>query len=276
MKRVLALVLSSAAATATMTAGATVASAERPDMCVSVNGELKVQHGSAECSSVAADGGANVARAKGEDSVAIAGLSEGHSRNKAMVNGDRSYAEAGSTVFWPVPGIEYLLPGDGNTARVNGDDSTAIAIDGEENTATVHGDRSAAVISGSRCRIGCSTSNSNTATVVGDDSTATISYGSDNVATVTGEDSSAAASGNSDTATVVGDRSSAAAVAGSGETATVEGDDSHALVVRSSGSTAEVYSDRASATAGPRTGPEQPYACADEPAEHAVDVDLCG
>jgi hypothetical protein len=272
MKRTLVAVVTSVTAIgAVVAADGMVASAERPSMCVSVNGDVKVQHGTAECSSVASDGAANVARVKGEHSVAIAGLTEGHYGNKAMVNGDRSYAEAGSRTF-------LHFRGDDNTAMVFGNDSTAVATDGSGNTAIVRGDRSEANIAGSICKVICSVTNWNTATVIGDDSTARISLGSHNTASVTGDRSYAGAGeGQLNAATVIGDDSSATAGRGSGQTATVIGDGSRAHINSASGGTAEVYSDDASAYVGPPRPipPQSGYACADEPGEHAVNEDLC-
>ena len=69
MNKVLVMVGVVAALTAA-TVG--VASAQGPNLCVSVNGEDRVELGTATCSSVESDGAANVARATGDDAFAVA------------------------------------------------------------------------------------------------------------------------------------------------------------------------------------------------------------
>lgn len=81
--------------------------AGRLDMCISVNGDEKVQKGTATCDSSEGDGAANVACAKGKGAIALAGFVEGASGNRATASGDDSTASAGA--------------GDGSTATASGD-----------------------------------------------------------------------------------------------------------------------------------------------------------
>ena len=59
-----------------------------PDLCVSTNGTVRVQKGTATCSSVAGPG--NVAIASGTSSTATAGFSDGDQHNRARASGDNS------------------------------------------------------------------------------------------------------------------------------------------------------------------------------------------
>lgn len=148
-------------------------SAERPDMCVSVNGgdangDPQVQHGTADCVSLASDGAANVARAMGDEAVAVAGENEGDSDNRATASGDFSDAFAGV--------------GDGNTATASGEGSSAVAAGGDGNTATASGDGSFAKAGG----LGHE-GDGNTAVASGDGSIAHAGDGDGNTAIASGE-----------------------------------------------------------------------------------------
>ena len=97
------------------------------DLCISINGDAKVQMGTATCSSVASgQGKPNRAFAKAANAEAIAGVDEGDSGNTATATGENSHAEA--------------LVGDNNTATASGDDTWADAGFGDNNTATASGD----------------------------------------------------------------------------------------------------------------------------------------
>jgi hypothetical protein len=69
------------------------ASAAAQDLCVSINGTVRVQTGTATCSSVAGPG--NVAIARGANSTATAGFSAGDQHNRAVASGNNSVAFAG-------------------------------------------------------------------------------------------------------------------------------------------------------------------------------------
>lgn len=90
---------------ATMVTTGTV-SAKGPNICVSVNGDVKVQKGTATCSSVQSDGAANVAIARADGAEAVAGSVEGDSGNRATASGVDSFA--------------FALLGDNNTATASG------------------------------------------------------------------------------------------------------------------------------------------------------------
>src|SRR4051794_3117369 len=64
-----------------------------PDQCVSTNGTVRVQRGTATCSSVTGPG--NVAIAQGTNSNATAGSSAGDKHDRARASGDNSLAAAG-------------------------------------------------------------------------------------------------------------------------------------------------------------------------------------
>src|SRR3954468_19565317 len=81
------------------------------DLCVSSNGTVRIQTGTAACSSVAGSG--NVAIARGANSTATAGVSAGDQHNRAIAGGDNSVAFAGI--------------GSGNTAIASGAHSGANA-----------------------------------------------------------------------------------------------------------------------------------------------------
>ena len=102
------------------------------DLCVSTNGTVRVQMGTATCSSVAGRG--NVAIARGTSSSATAGFSDGDQHNRARASGDNSLAFAGI--------------GSGNTATATGDGSFASAALGNGNTATASGTDSGATAEG--------------------------------------------------------------------------------------------------------------------------------
>ena len=115
-----------------------------PDKCISINGVVKVQKGTATCSS--AEGSHNKAKATGESSQAVAGASEGDQHNRATASGDFSFASAGGN------GNTATASGDGSSADAGGTGSTATAsgdgrprrAGGDGNTATASGDNSGA------------------------------------------------------------------------------------------------------------------------------------
>lgn len=106
-----------------LTAGPAVAG---PDLCVSTMGSVRVEKGTATCSSV--EGAGNVAIARGAQSRAAAGTTDGDEHNRSTATGVNSVAVTGN--------------GDGNTATASGDGSGADAVNGDGNTATANGDRS--------------------------------------------------------------------------------------------------------------------------------------
>jgi hypothetical protein len=191
-----------AAAVALMGAMAPIGavSAKGPDICVSVNGSVKVQKGTATCSSVASDGAANVAKAKAAGANAVAGFVEGDSKNRATASGVDSIATArngsrntvtasgdGSTA-----GVSY---GDGNTVTASGDGSSAELYLSHENTVTASGDGSSAELYFTGL---------NTVTASGDSSTATLWFAARNTVTASGDGATAIVvygSGNTVTAT---------------------------------------------------------------------------
>jgi hypothetical protein len=102
------------------------------DLCVSINGTVRVQKGTATCPSVAGSG--NVAIARGANSTATAGSSAGDQHNRAIAGGDNSVA--------------FAAVGSGNTATASGDGSVASAGVGDRNSATATGTRSGATAEG--------------------------------------------------------------------------------------------------------------------------------
>ncbi|MFC5141109.1 hypothetical protein ACFPK1_22930 [Actinomycetospora rhizophila] len=103
--------------------GAGVASAA-PDHCVSTNGTVRVQQGTATCYSVAGRG--NVAVAHGPGTNAEAGATPGDEHNRARVQGSNSTAVSGD--------------GDNNSATARGTDTGARAGNGSNNTAVARTD----------------------------------------------------------------------------------------------------------------------------------------
>ena len=164
------------------------------DLCVSINGTVRVQKGTATCSSVAGPG--NVAIARGANSTATAGFSAGDQHNRAVASGDNSVAFAGI--------------GSGNTATASADDSFASAGVGNGNTATSTGTHSGATAEGTN----------QTAIASGVNGSAVARFGENSRATASGDDSFANANGGDhNIATASGDNSSALAVTGNHNTA---------------------------------------------------------
>ena len=164
------------------------------DLCVSIDGTVQVQKGTATCSSVAGSG--NVAIARGANSTATAGFSAGDQYNRAVASGDNSDAFAGI--------------GSGNTATAFGDDSFASAGVGNGNTATSTGTHSGTTAEGTN----------QTAIASGVDGSAVVRFGENSRATASGDDSFANANGGDhNIATASGDNSSALAVTGNHNTA---------------------------------------------------------
>jgi len=115
-----AVVLTGAGLLVAMTAGPSSAAT---DLCISVNGTVRVQMGTAKCSSVA--GAGNVAIARGANSSATAGVAAGDTHNQARATGANSLAFTGD--------------GSGNTATATATGSFAAAALGDGNTATTTG-----------------------------------------------------------------------------------------------------------------------------------------
>src|SRR6476620_5369105 len=86
-----AVVLTGAGRPVAMTAGPSSAAT---DLCISVNGTVRVQMGTAKCSSVA--GAGNVAIARGANSSATAGYSPGDTHNQARARGANRVAFSGT------------------------------------------------------------------------------------------------------------------------------------------------------------------------------------
>lgn len=187
-------------------APAHMVSADAKDICISINGDTKVNtidadvtFSDASCESVESDQGrpniaiafdgsyaqagfestdsGNRAVASGTDSLAGAGYGD---NNTAVASGEGSYASAGY--------------GDNNSATASGGGSRAVAGDGNRNTATASGDSSIAL---------AALGDDNVALASGDDSFARATVGDDNAATATGA-CEATASGGDQTVTCTG------------------------------------------------------------------------
>ncbi|MDD7940807.1 hypothetical protein PHK61_20505 [Actinomycetospora lutea] len=118
--------------------GAGVASAA-PDHCVSTNGTVRVQQGTATCYSEAGRG--NVAVAHGPNTYAAAGDEPGDEHNRARVQGADSTAVSGN--------------GDNNSATAQGTDTGARAGNGSNNTAVARTDGCRADAQGQGTRTRC-------------------------------------------------------------------------------------------------------------------------
>jgi hypothetical protein len=118
--------------------GAGVASAA-PDHCVSTNGTVRVQQGTALC--YTHPGRGNVAVAQGPNTNAAAGDEPGDEHNRARVQGSNSTAIAGN--------------GDFNSATARGNDTGARAGNGSDNTAVARTDGCRADAEGQGTRTRC-------------------------------------------------------------------------------------------------------------------------
>jgi hypothetical protein len=178
------------------------------DLCISVNGVVTVQRGTATCSSVPSDvaGSPNIATARGAGSDATAGTDAGDSGNTAT-------AHDGGTAI--------AKQGDGNTAIASGPSAFAEALRGNDNTSIVlpypgtsenaqattqDGDSNLAVASGTGDNVAAvSGGNDNTVSTYGDNSYATHSNGNGNTLTATGDGSRVnLQNGNNNTLTATG------------------------------------------------------------------------
>jgi hypothetical protein len=176
-----------------------------PDLCISANGVVLVQRGSATCSSVPGEG--NLAIATGDHAAAYGGLQPGDDHDQATATG--------------VNAVALTAYGDNNSARAEGTLSTAGADDGNNNTATATGDGAHAL---------ANFGDNNTATANGGGAQA--QFGDNNTATATGFASAFAGQGNNNTATATasasGPHASATAAKGNNNTAIANGDGSFA------------------------------------------------
>ena len=185
---------------------------DEPQICVHVDGVLRVQNGTTTCASSQG----NIAIATGADSSAVAPFGTG---NRAVVEGERSTAEA--------------TAGNGNTAIVTGNDSSALAGFGDDNTATTTGNNSttrsvlglnnvAVVVGDGSASDAGFTGDNNDSTVIGDGSGATAGGGDNNVSLVSNVDGATAHSGfggNNNTATATADGALASAAVTDGNVA---------------------------------------------------------
>jgi hypothetical protein len=180
------IALSSATLLVAVTAG--TASAGQ-DICISTNGVVRVQKGTAVCSSV--PGAGNVAIARGPQTSAIAGIQAGDTHNRSVANGTNSQAFSGG--------------GSYNTSTASGENSFAETFNGNGNSATANGSGTRATAWGT----------SQKAVASADDADAVVRDGANSVATASGYNSFANANGgNGNVATASGINSSAVAVDG--------------------------------------------------------------
>ena len=147
------------AATSLVLAVGAVPASAATDLCVSTNGTVRVQMGTATCSSVAGPG--NVAIARGANSHATAGYSAGDRNNRATASRDNSEAFAGI--------------GNGNTTTATGDGSGANSGVGDGNTTTANGTDSGATAQGTNQTAIASGDGRSALAVTGDNNTATAS-----------------------------------------------------------------------------------------------------
>ena len=145
--------------------GVTTVSANGGDVCISINGDTKVDTiaGGASCFSFQSDEGKpNIARAY-DGGTAIVGSGATDSGNTATATGAGSFA--------------YAYGGDNNTATATGADSYAFAYGGDNNTATATG-------AGSYAESAFGDNNTTVATGGG---TASVYFGDNNTVTATGD-----------------------------------------------------------------------------------------
>jgi hypothetical protein len=206
------VVIALASATVLVAVTAGTASAGQ-DLCISTNGVVRVQKGTATCSSW--PGAGNVAIARGAQSSAIAGVQAGDTHNRAVANGANSQAFSGQ--------------GSNNTSTASGDDSFAEAAVGNGNTATANGSGTRATAWGTNQK----------AIASAEDADAVVRNGVNSVAIASGYNSFANANGGSgNIATASGANSSAIAVTGVHNRAFATADQSSASVESGDNNTA--------------------------------------
>jgi hypothetical protein len=205
-----AIALLSATLLVAVTAG--TASAGQ-DICISTDGVVRVQKGTATCSSW--PGAGNAAVARGAHSSATAGVQAGDTHNRAVASGANSEAFSGQ--------------GSYNTSTASGSDSFAETAVGNGNTATATGSGTRATAWGTNQR----------AIASADDADAVVRNGVNSVATASGYDSFANANGGSgNIATASGANSSAIAVGGEHNTALARALNSSATIEEGNNNTA--------------------------------------